>query len=226
MARKDQDKVLLGNILMLSHSGAQNRVRKYIYSSDESLCADYELYPPSTAKTKEECITAVKKKANDLLSTGKYLCGEPDGQGRASNFAHHALKNTILAFCYANTSKCPHQFLEFQEYIPYKALVLITAMIHVLLSLFRKYGIDKSAHLNLQGVEEGYVPLNEAISTVLDHPHHGLKLNMMHVDWAQVGIFYNNGYYQSCGLYGVGEDFTLSMGLWQPQSLYGVVKAH
>ncbi|KAI6139869.1 hypothetical protein EDD17DRAFT_1516536 [Pisolithus thermaeus] len=197
MARKDQDKVLLGNILMLSHSGAQNRVRKYIYSSDESLCADYELYPPSTAKTKEECITAVKKKANDLLSTGKYLCGEPDGQ-----------------------------FLEFQEYIPYKALVLITAMIHVLLSLFRKYGIDKSAHLNLQGVEEGYVPLNEAISTVLDHPHHGLKLNMMHVDWAQVGIFYNNGYYQSCGLYGVGEDFTLSMGLWQPQSLYGVVKAH
>ncbi|KAI5982835.1 hypothetical protein EDD15DRAFT_2377157 [Pisolithus albus] len=155
----------------------------------KSLRADYELYPPSTAKTEEEHIGAVKKKANNLLSTGKYLHGEPDDQGRASNFAHRALKNITLAFYYANTSKCLCQFLEFQEYVPYKALVLVTVMVHTLLSLFRKYGIDKSAQVNLQDIKEGYIVLNEAISNVLDHPHHGPKLNMMLVDWAQMGMY-------------------------------------
>ncbi|KAI6012968.1 hypothetical protein EDC04DRAFT_2956390 [Pisolithus marmoratus] len=154
----------------------------------KSLHADYELYLPSTAKTEEEHIAAVKKKADDLLSTGKYLHGEPDNQGRASNFAHHALKNITPAFFYANTSKCLHQFLEFQEYIPYKALALVTAMVHALLLSFRKYGIDKSAQVNLQDVEEGYVTLTKAISNILNHPHHGPKLNTMLVDWAQMGM--------------------------------------
>ncbi|KAI5996947.1 hypothetical protein EDD15DRAFT_2364392 [Pisolithus albus] len=154
----------------------------------KSLRADYELYPPSTAKTEEERIAAVKKKADDLLSTGKYLHGEPDDQGRASNFAHRALKNITLAFYYANTSKCLRQFPEFQEYVPYKALALVTAMVHALLSLFRKHGIDKSAQVNSQDIKEGYIALNEAISNVLDHPHHGPKLNAMLVDWAQTGM--------------------------------------
>ncbi|KAI6013140.1 hypothetical protein PISMIDRAFT_13053 [Pisolithus microcarpus 441] len=145
----------------------------------KSLCADYELYPPSTTKTEEEHIAAVKKKANDLLSTGKYLCGEPDNQGRESNFAHHTLKNITLAFYYANTSKCLHQFPEFQEYVPYKALVLVTAM---------KIWYRQIAQVNLQDVEEGYITLNEVISNVLNHPHHGLKLNTMLVDWAQMGM--------------------------------------
>ncbi|KAI6096610.1 hypothetical protein EDD16DRAFT_1527921 [Pisolithus croceorrhizus] len=65
----------------------------------ESLCADYDLYPPMTAKTEEQHITAVKKKANDLLSMVRYLHGEPDDQ-----------------------------IAEFQEYVPYRALVLVTAM--------------------------------------------------------------------------------------------------
>ncbi|KAI6024029.1 hypothetical protein PISMIDRAFT_13189 [Pisolithus microcarpus 441] len=154
----------------------------------KSVHADYELYPPSTTKLEEEHIAAVKKKADNLLSTGKYLCGEPDNQGRASNFAHCTLKNITLAFYYANTSKCLCQFLEFQEYIPYKVLALITAMVHTLLLLFRKYGIDKSAQVNSQDVEEGYIMLNKAISNVLDHPHHSPKLNTMLVDWAQTGM--------------------------------------
>ncbi|KAI6015473.1 hypothetical protein PISMIDRAFT_15261 [Pisolithus microcarpus 441] len=46
----------------------------------KSLHADYDLYPPTTAKMEEQCIAAVKKKANDLLSMVRYLCGEPDSQ--------------------------------------------------------------------------------------------------------------------------------------------------
>ena len=46
----------------------------------KSLRADYELYPPPTAKTDEQRIAAVKKKADDLLSTAEYLHGDPDDQ--------------------------------------------------------------------------------------------------------------------------------------------------
>ncbi|KAI6016991.1 hypothetical protein BKA83DRAFT_18542 [Pisolithus microcarpus] len=154
----------------------------------KSLHADYELYPPATTKTEEQHIEAVKNKANDLLSMARYLCGEPDDQGRASNFTHRALKNICLAFYYGNTSKCLHQFLEFQEYVPYRALALVTAMVHALLSSFRKHGIDNSAQINSQDVEDAYAALNEAISDVLDHPHHGLKLNVMLADWAWSGM--------------------------------------
>ncbi|KAI6096005.1 hypothetical protein F5141DRAFT_1221212 [Pisolithus sp. B1] len=154
----------------------------------KSLCAEYDLYPPTTANTEEQCIAAVKKKADDLLSMARYLHGEPDGQGRASNFAHRALKNICLTFYYSNTSKCLHQFAEFQEYVPYRALALVTAMVHVLLSSFRKHGIDNSAQVNSQDVDEAYTMLNETILDVLDHPHHSPKLNAMLTDWAQSGM--------------------------------------
>ncbi|KIK22791.1 hypothetical protein PISMIDRAFT_101775 [Pisolithus microcarpus 441] len=146
----------------------------------------------------------VKKKANDLLNTARYLRGEPDGQGRASNFAHRALKNICLAFYYSNSSKCLHQFTEFQEYVPYRALALVAAMVshrlkldsfpmvlqvHALLSSFRKHGIDNSAQVNSQDVDEAYTALNETILDVLDHPHHGPKLNALLTDWAQSGMY-------------------------------------
>ncbi|KAI6023981.1 hypothetical protein BKA83DRAFT_4492673 [Pisolithus microcarpus] len=154
----------------------------------KSLCADYDLYPPTTAKTEEQRIAAVKKKANDLLNTARYLCGEPDGQGRASNFAHRALKNICLTFYYSNSSKCLRQFTEFQEYVPYRALALVAAMVYALLLSFRKHGIDNSAQVNSQDVDEAYMALNETILDVLDHPHHGPKLNAMLTDWAQSGM--------------------------------------
>ncbi|KAI6016887.1 hypothetical protein BKA83DRAFT_101775 [Pisolithus microcarpus] len=146
----------------------------------------------------------VKKKANDLLNTARYLRGEPDGQGRASNFAHRALKNICLAFYYSNSSKCLHQFTEFQEYVPYRALALVAAMVshrlkldsfpmvlqvHALLSSFRKHGIDNSAQVNSLDVDEAYTALNETILDVLDHPHHGPKLNALLTDWAQSGMY-------------------------------------
>ncbi|KIK18266.1 hypothetical protein PISMIDRAFT_109824 [Pisolithus microcarpus 441] len=154
----------------------------------KSLHADYKLYLPATTKTEEQHIEAVKK-ADDLLSTVRYLCGEPDDQGRASNFTHRALKNISLAFYYGNTSKCLHQFPEFQEYVPYRALALVTAMVHALLSSFRKHGIDNSAQINSQDVEDTYAMLNKAILDVLDHPHHGLKLNVMLANWAWSGMY-------------------------------------
>ncbi|KAI6163469.1 hypothetical protein EDD17DRAFT_1756052 [Pisolithus thermaeus] len=155
----------------------------------KSLHADYNLYPPTTAKTEEQCISAVKKKANDLLSMARYLYGEPDGKGRASNFTHRALKNICLTFYYSNTSKCLCQFAEFQEYVPYRVLALVAAMVHALLSSFRKHGINNSAQVNSQDVDKAYNVLNETILDVLDHPHHGPKLNAMLTEWAQSGMY-------------------------------------
>ncbi|KAI6014256.1 hypothetical protein BKA83DRAFT_4499482 [Pisolithus microcarpus] len=155
----------------------------------KSLHADCDLYPPTTAKTEEQRIAAVKKKADDLLNMARYLRGEPDGQGRASNFAHRALKNICLAFYYSNLSKCLRQFTEFQEYVPYRVLALVATMVHALLSSFRKHGIDNSAQVNLQDVDEAYTALNKMILDVLDHPHHGLKLNVLLTDWAQSGMY-------------------------------------
>ncbi|KAI6122108.1 hypothetical protein EV401DRAFT_1887328 [Pisolithus croceorrhizus] len=125
----------------------------------KSLHADYNLYPPTTAKTEEQCISAVKKKANDLLSMARYLYGEPDGK-----------------------------FAEFQEYVPYRVLALVAAMVHALLSSFRKHGINNSAQVNSQDVDKAYNVLNETILDVLDHPHHGPKLNAMLTEWAQSGM--------------------------------------
>ncbi|KIK16386.1 hypothetical protein PISMIDRAFT_15863 [Pisolithus microcarpus 441] len=172
---------LLFNDILTFHSNLKKAVIK-------SLHADYKLYPPATTKTEEQHIEAVKKKADDLLSTVRYLHGEPDDQGRVSNFAHRALKNICLAFYYGNMSKCLCQFPEFQEYVPYRALALFTAMVHALLSSLRKHSIDNSAQINSQDVEDAYATLSKAILDVLDHPHHGPKLNVMLADWAWSGM--------------------------------------
>ncbi|KAI6020833.1 hypothetical protein PISMIDRAFT_19830 [Pisolithus microcarpus 441] len=158
---------LLFNDILTFHSDLKKVVIK-------SLHADYDLYPPTTAKTEEQRIAAVKKKANDLLNMARYLHGEPDSQGRASNFAHRALKNICLAFYY--------------RICPYRVLVLVVAMVHALLSSFRKHGIDNSAQVNSQDIDEAYTALNEMILDVLDHPHHGPKLNALLTDWAQSGM--------------------------------------
>ncbi|KAI6133956.1 hypothetical protein EDD17DRAFT_1756941 [Pisolithus thermaeus] len=170
-------KLLFNNILTL-HSDLKKVEIK-------SLHVDYDLYPLMIAKTEEQCITAVKKKANNLLSTMRYcICTA----GQSNNFAHRALKNICLIFYYSDISKCLHQFAEFQEYVPYRALALVAAMVHVLLSSFRKHGINNSAQFNLQDVDEAYTTLNKMILNVLNHPHHGLKLEAMLTEWAQSGM--------------------------------------
>ena len=50
-------------------------------------------------------------------------------QGKTSNFTHKVLKETVIDFYYNNSSKSLHQFLEFQEAVLYRALLLVAAMV-------------------------------------------------------------------------------------------------
>ena len=50
-------------------------------------------------------------------------------EGKASNFAHDALKYVCLAVYYSNSVKSLRQFAEFQQHVPSKALLLVAAVI-------------------------------------------------------------------------------------------------
>ncbi|KIK13879.1 hypothetical protein PISMIDRAFT_118031, partial [Pisolithus microcarpus 441] len=79
-----------------------------------------------------ELEAAVKQKAAVFLEGAKLLRGECDSLGRASNFAHSALQNICLAVYYSNSVKSLRQYVEFQHFVPYKALALVTTIVSYL----------------------------------------------------------------------------------------------
>ena len=112
----------------------------------KTLCTNYDLYVPETTTMEEDYVTAVKLKADQLLSMSKCLCGELDklvflffflhilqpltwNQGKASNFTHKAIRNICLSFYYNNTLKSLCKFPGFQDCIPYNTLLLIIAFV-------------------------------------------------------------------------------------------------
>ncbi|KAI6037247.1 hypothetical protein BKA83DRAFT_32148, partial [Pisolithus microcarpus] len=83
---------------------------------------EYNLSAPKSATTERERLDAVKQKATVLLEGAKFLRGECDSLGKASNFAHPALQNICLGVYYSNSVKSLRQYVEFQHFVPYKAL--------------------------------------------------------------------------------------------------------
>ncbi|KIM50158.1 hypothetical protein SCLCIDRAFT_34593 [Scleroderma citrinum Foug A] len=155
----------------------------------KTLLFDYELYPPPNAGNEEAWIKFVKDRANELLWSSAYLHGEPDGLGKASNFAHPAIKNSCLSLYYSNTSgKSLHQFVEFQTYIPYKALILVTAVIHTILSTFRKHSFEVTGNLITEDIECAYNGLESQVDCILGNPYHGPKLNTLLEELAASGM--------------------------------------
>ncbi|KIK16844.1 hypothetical protein PISMIDRAFT_112587, partial [Pisolithus microcarpus 441] len=66
---------------------------------------EYNLSAPKSATTEHERLDAVKQKATALLEGAKFLRGECDSLGKASNFAHPALQNICLGVYYSNSVK-------------------------------------------------------------------------------------------------------------------------
>ncbi|KIJ65319.1 hypothetical protein HYDPIDRAFT_28030 [Hydnomerulius pinastri MD-312] len=149
---------------------------------------EYHLQAPPSAKTEAEHIHTIKDKAADLIQDSAFLLGERDEQDKASNFAHSTLKNICLAIFYSNATKALCQFIEFQSFVPYKALVLIAAMVHGVLCAFKKHGFDKSQSFNVDEAEDSYDKMINLINHVIVHPYHGPKLNVMLEDWASIGM--------------------------------------
>ncbi|KAI6035921.1 hypothetical protein BKA83DRAFT_4485010 [Pisolithus microcarpus] len=140
---------------------------------------EYNLSAPKSATTEREWLEAVKQKATAFLEGAKFLRGECDSLGRASNFAHSALWNICLAVYYSNSVKSLCQYVEFQHFVPYKALALVTAIVHSILSTYERHGFSKAESLNR---------LLVLMDTVALDTYHGPKLTAMLEDWAQTGM--------------------------------------
>ncbi|KAL4070603.1 hypothetical protein J3A83DRAFT_4372792 [Scleroderma citrinum] len=160
------------------HSNVKKAVMK-------TLLFDYELYPLSSAGNEEAQIKFVKDKADELLRTSVYLCGKPDALGKSSNFTHPAIQNACPSLYYSSTaSKSLCQFVKFQNYIPYKALMLVVAIIHTVLSTLCKHSSEVTSNLIAEDVECAYRGLEGQVDHILGNPYHGPKLDRMLEEWA------------------------------------------
>ncbi|KAI6033744.1 hypothetical protein BKA83DRAFT_4486813 [Pisolithus microcarpus] len=149
---------------------------------------EYNLSAPKSAMTECEWLEAVKQKAAAFLEGAKFLRGECDSLGRASNFAHSALRNICLAVYYSNSVKSLHQYVEFQHFVPYKALALVATIVHSILLTYEWHGFSKVESLNVGELEDSYQRLLVLMDTVALDTYHGLKLTAMLEDWAQTGM--------------------------------------
>ncbi|KAI6014228.1 hypothetical protein BKA83DRAFT_4129871 [Pisolithus microcarpus] len=119
---------------------------------------EYNLSAPKSATTEREWLDAVKQKATVLLEGAKFLRGECDSLGKASNFAHPALQNICLGVYYSNSVKSLHQYVEFQHFVPYKALALAAAI--------ERHGFSTAESLNVGELEDSYQRLLALMDTV------------------------------------------------------------
>ncbi|KAI6037361.1 hypothetical protein BKA83DRAFT_4486392 [Pisolithus microcarpus] len=149
---------------------------------------EYNLSAPKSATTERERLDAVKQKATVLLEGAKFLRGECDSLGKASNFAHPALQNICLGVYYSNSVKSLRQYVEFQHFVPYKALALAAAIVHSVLLTYERHGFSKAESLNVGELEDSYQRLLALMDTVALDTYHGPKLSAMLEDWAQMGM--------------------------------------
>ncbi|KAI6019039.1 hypothetical protein BKA83DRAFT_17082 [Pisolithus microcarpus] len=106
----------------------------------------------------------------------------------AGNFAHSTLWNICLAVYYSNSVKSLRQYVKFQHFVPYKALALVAAIVHSILSTYERHGFSKAESLNVGELEDSYQRLLVLMDTVALDTYHGPKLTAMLEDWVQTGM--------------------------------------
>ncbi|KIK14863.1 hypothetical protein PISMIDRAFT_116292, partial [Pisolithus microcarpus 441] len=151
--------------------------------------AQYQLFPPPSAMTEADHHRAIKIRAEEILKGGAYLQGEVDAQGKMSNFAHDALKYVCLTVYYSNSMKSLHQFTKFQQYVPCKALLLVTAIIHEGLCTYKMHRfVPKESKLSSKALNSAFNTMVPKLEAVLSHAYHGPKLNAMLEEWANLSM--------------------------------------
>ncbi|KAF8132957.1 hypothetical protein EV363DRAFT_1449155 [Boletus edulis] len=123
----------------------------------QNIPIHYRLCPPSSARTDAERYKSICNQAQALLDNWFFLRGEPDEQGKTSNFGHEGLKYVCLGLFYSNTSKSLRQFLDFHSYIPYNALALMAAFVQVVLGIFADYGyVPRNLKIDVNKLKDSY----------------------------------------------------------------------
>ncbi|KAI6156261.1 hypothetical protein EDD17DRAFT_1764407 [Pisolithus thermaeus] len=162
---------------------------KLIFADTHTFCTQYQLFPPPSATTEADHHRAIKIRAEEILKGGAYLQGEVDAQGKTSNFAHDALKYVCLTVYYSNSVKSLHQFAKFQQYVLYKVLLLVTAIIHEVLCIYEMHGfIPKESKLSSKALDSAFNTMAPKLEAVLSHAYRGPKLNAMLKEWVNLSM--------------------------------------
>ncbi|KAG2114542.1 hypothetical protein DEU56DRAFT_919564 [Suillus clintonianus] len=132
---------------------------------------------------------SVKLKATALLKKAIYLRGEPDSEGRASNFANDAVRIVCHKSFYDNGSKSLKHFAEFQKTIPPAALFLVGTIIRNVICIYSKYGqVNRTKQTPIEDSENSYDRISTLFNRTNKDAYHGPKLRQMLKAWALEGM--------------------------------------
>ncbi|KAG1737757.1 hypothetical protein EDB19DRAFT_1985053 [Suillus lakei] len=119
----------------------------------------------------------IKQKANTLLKSSSFLCGEHDEHDHTSNFVHSGLRSVCLQAFYDGGSKSLQQFPKFHHTIPQKALLLVTTIVCNVIHVYSMYSHINTKQTALGDSEKVYRKLTSMLKQVMDDEYHCEKLD-------------------------------------------------
>ncbi|KAF8138106.1 hypothetical protein EV363DRAFT_1154943, partial [Boletus edulis] len=157
-------------------------------AAQDAIPSGYAVLAPISAVSREARTTAVKAQATALLQDAEYLHGTPNEQGKKAYFSHAVLKRVCLSVFYPDSRKSLRTFPEFQQSLPVKALVLVTAIVHFVLTVYKNHGKDTNPSLNAKELEASYYRFLQSIQAVARHHSKGPRFEKMLASWASEGM--------------------------------------
>ncbi|KAF8139671.1 hypothetical protein EV363DRAFT_1292094 [Boletus edulis] len=158
----------------------------------EAVPSGYALHAPPTTISREARTMFLKDRATQLLQDSEYLLGDVNEQhlqGKKLLFSHPVLKQVCLYVYYSNTSKSLRTFGEFQRSVPKKALALVAAMVHFVLTLYKKHGRDTNLSLSSKELEDIYKKIMRSMDKLATHRSKGYRFEAMLTQWTAEGMY-------------------------------------
>ncbi|KAG6380524.1 allophanate hydrolase subunit 1-domain-containing protein [Boletus reticuloceps] len=118
----------------------------------------------------------------------KQNMAEVDLQGKRLNFGHPVLKQVCLSVYYPKTSKSLRNFPDFQDAVPRKVLALVAAMVHFVLTLYKKHGKDINLNIVAKDLEGAYNKFMGSMYKLVEHYSKGRRFEDMIAQWAAEGM--------------------------------------
>ncbi|KAG6370454.1 hypothetical protein JVT61DRAFT_12077 [Boletus reticuloceps] len=138
-------------------------------TAQEAIASGYPVHAPTTVIPREARMVAIKEQVTSLLQDANYLHGVPNEHGKRAYFSHPVLRQICLSVFYASSRKSLHTFLEFQQSVPVKVL----ALVHFVLTVYKKHGRDTNPSLNAKELEVSYYRFLQSLQGVIRHHSKG-----------------------------------------------------
>ncbi|KAH7920651.1 hypothetical protein BV22DRAFT_1050184 [Leucogyrophana mollusca] len=151
----------------------------------------YPLSPPQLLPSREAHVAFVKKAAKRWLKKGAYLRGEPDEQGRSTNFAANAIREGCTFF-YRNGRHSLKRAPELASSVPHYGLVLVCLAVKCTLRGYAEHGYDKIPDFSVDIYSPEAKNMKTLLDSVLADEYHGPKLEKQLRDWAAYGLYGNS----------------------------------